>query len=138
MRCWRGEPRIVITWRGRLAVFTLLDCVARVGHQVIDTGPCSFVRHPIYSSLTLAALKTAIDKGTFSALLGVAALAFAFCTRARRAKRFLRAELGEGADDTCARKTAMLFPFTRRPAGQDTARLYNPAVVPEAFASKSS
>jgi len=87
----------------------------KAGHHVVDTGPYRLVRHPIYSGLIFAAFATAIEKGTSFALFGAAILTFAFYTRARREERFLRLELGEGAYDAYARKTAMLVPFTVRP-----------------------
>jgi len=73
------------------------------------------VRHPIYFGLILVAFATAIEKGTSFALFGPAILTFAFYTKARREERFLRVELGEGAYDAYARKTAMLVPFKGRP-----------------------
>jgi protein-S-isoprenylcysteine O-methyltransferase Ste14 len=87
----------------------------KAGHHVVDTGPYSLVRHPIYLGLIFAAFATAIEKGTSFALFGAAILTFAFYTKARREERFLRVELGEDAYDAYARKTAMLVPFTRRP-----------------------
>ena len=66
---------------------------------------------PIYSRLLLAALATAIQKGTSFALLGIAVLTLAYCVKARREERFLRTELGEGVYDAYARKTPMLVPF---------------------------
>ena len=87
----------------------------KAGHHVVDTGPYRLVRHPINSGLIFAAFATAIEKGTSFALFGAAILTFAFYTRARREERFLRLELGEGAYNAYARKTAMLVPFTVRP-----------------------
>jgi len=83
------------------------------GHHVVDTGPYRLVRHPIYSGLIFAAFATAIQKGTPFALLGAAMVTLAFCIKARREERFLRAELGENTYDAYARKTAMLVPFVR-------------------------
>ena len=82
----------------------------KAGHHVVDTGPYRLVRHPIYSGLILAALAAAIEKGNTIAILGAATMTVAFYTKARREERFLRAELGDHAYDTYARKTAMLVP----------------------------
>lgn len=87
----------------------------KAGHHVVDTGPYRLVRHPIYFGLIFAAFATALEKGTSFALFGAAILTFAFYTKARREERFLRVELGEGAYDAYARKTAMLVPFKGRP-----------------------
>lgn len=101
------------TWWARIHLGRLWSdlVVKKVGHHVVATGPYSFVRHPIYAGLILAALATAFEKGTSFALLGAAIMTIAFYTKARREERFLRAELGENAYDTYARKTAMLVPF---------------------------
>jgi hypothetical protein len=69
---------------------------------VVDTGPYTLAP----SDLILAALATAIQKGTPFALPGAAMVTLAFCIEARREERFLRAE-------PYARKTAMLVPFVR-------------------------
>jgi protein-S-isoprenylcysteine O-methyltransferase Ste14 len=84
----------------------------KAGHHVVDTGPYRLVRHPIYFGLIFASFATAIEKGTSFALFGAAIQTFAFYTKARREERFLRVELGQGAYDAYARKTAMLTPFT--------------------------
>lgn len=106
---------LLFTWWARIHLGRLWsDCVVKkAGHHVVDTGPYRLVRHPIYSGLIFAASATAIQKATPFALLGVVVLTLAFCIKARREERFLRAELGENTYDAYARKTAMLVPFMR-------------------------
>jgi protein-S-isoprenylcysteine O-methyltransferase Ste14 len=106
---------LLFAWWARIHLGRLWSdwVVKKAGHHVVDTGPYRLVRHPIYSGLILAAFATAIEKGTSFALLGAAAITVAFCTKARREERFLRAELGNDAYDAYARKTAMLVPFVR-------------------------
>jgi protein-S-isoprenylcysteine O-methyltransferase Ste14 len=103
---------LIFTWWARIHLGRLWSdwVMKKAGHHVVDTGPYRLVRHPIYSGLILAALATAIEKGTTIALLGAAMMTLAFYTKARREERFLRAELGAHAYDTYARKTAMLLP----------------------------
>src|SRR5579863_10556143 len=98
-----------ITWWARIHLGRLWSdwVMKKAGHHVVDTGPYRLVRHPIYSGLIVAALATAIEKGTTIAILGAATMTAAFYTKARREERFLRAELGAHAYDTYARKTAM-------------------------------
>jgi protein-S-isoprenylcysteine O-methyltransferase Ste14 len=104
-----------IAWWARIHLGRLWSdlVVKKSGHYVVDTGPYRLVRHPIYSGLIFAALATAIQKGTSFAILGVALVTVAFMTKARREERFLRAELGEDAYNTYARKTPMLAPSIR-------------------------
>jgi protein-S-isoprenylcysteine O-methyltransferase Ste14 len=106
---------LLFTWWARIHLGRLWsDCVVKkAGHHVVDTGPYRLVRHPIYAGLIFAAFATGIQKGTPFALLGVAMVTLAFCIKARREERFLRAELGENTYDAYARKTAMLLPFVR-------------------------
>ena len=101
------------TWWARIHLGRLWSdwVMKKAGHHVVDTGPYRLVRHPIYSGLILAALATAIEKGTSFAILGAATMIVAFYTKARREERFLRAELGENSYDDYARKTAMLLPL---------------------------
>jgi protein-S-isoprenylcysteine O-methyltransferase Ste14 len=103
---------IAFTWWARIHLGRLWSdwVMTKAGHHVVDTGPYRLVRHPIYSGLILAALATAIEKGTSFALLGATTMTLAFYTKARREERFLRAELGDHAYDAYARKTAMLLP----------------------------
>jgi protein-S-isoprenylcysteine O-methyltransferase Ste14 len=104
---------LLFTWWARIHLGRLWSdwVVKKAGHHVVDTGPYRLVRHPIYLGLILAALATAIEKGTSFALLGAATMTVAFYRKARREERFLRAELGENSYDAYARKTAMLVPF---------------------------
>jgi len=60
-------------------------------------------------------------EGNFFRAVGAAIGTIAFYTKARREERFLRLELGEGAYDAYARKTAMLVPFKVRLRSGDTA-----------------
>jgi protein-S-isoprenylcysteine O-methyltransferase Ste14 len=104
----------LFTWWARINLGRLWSdwgVTKKAGHHVVDTGPYRLVRHPIYLGIIIAAFATAIEKGTSFALLGAAIITIAFYTKGRREERFLRAELGEGAYDAYARKTAMLVPF---------------------------
>ena len=119
---------LLFTWWARIHLGRLWSdwVTTKAGHHVVDTGPYRIVRHPIYSGLILAALATAIEKGTSFAILGAVTMTLAFYTKARREERFLRAELGEDSYNTYARKTAMLLPFLRsrakwhRPSARST------------------
>jgi protein-S-isoprenylcysteine O-methyltransferase Ste14 len=106
-----------ITWWARIRLGRLWSAWGvqkKPGHHVVDSGPYRYVRHPIYTGLILAALATAVEKGSGFALLGAGVIAFAFYRKARVEERFLRAELGEEAYGAYARRTAMLVPGVRR------------------------
>lgn len=48
------------------------------GHELVVRGPYRFVRHPIYSSLLLMVLGSAVAKGTLAALAGLLLFCLAF------------------------------------------------------------
>lgn len=105
----------LFSWWARIYLGPLWSGVItrKEGHRVVDTGPYRFVRHPIYTGITIASFATAIDKGTAAALLGAAVMTLGWYVKARVEERFLRTELGAEAYDAYARKTAMLVPFVR-------------------------
>jgi protein-S-isoprenylcysteine O-methyltransferase Ste14 len=84
-------------------------------HRVIDTGPYRYVRHPIYTGITLSTLATAIVAGTYSAFLGFVLMTAGWYFKARLEERFLREELGYEAYDSYARSVPMLVPFVHWP-----------------------
>ena len=85
----------------------------KTSHHIVDTGPYAFVRHPIYTGITLATIATAITTGTPSAFLGTVLMIAGWYVKARVEERFLREELGPEAYDSYARRVPMLVPFIR-------------------------
>ncbi len=100
--CWWARLALGRLWSGRITL--------KPGHRVVDTGPYGLVRHPIYTGIILAALGTALQKGTALSLAGVAVVTFGFWIKARMEERFLRTELGAEAYDAYARRVPMLVP----------------------------
>jgi protein-S-isoprenylcysteine O-methyltransferase Ste14 len=76
-RCTLGR-----NWSGTVTV--------KEGHELIRSGPYRFVRHPIYSSLLLAILGTAIAIGEWRALVAFVAIIAAFVIKIRTEERFMR------------------------------------------------
>lgn len=83
----------------------------KADHHIVDTGPYRLVRHPIYTGLIVAALATAIERGTIVSLIGLAVMVLGFWIKARLEESFLRTELGAADYDAYARRTGMLMPF---------------------------
>jgi len=102
---WWARLHLGKLWSGRIT--------RKEGHHVVDTGPYKIVRHPIYTGILLAAVATAAEKGSGSALAGLAMLIVGCWMKAHLEERFLRAELGAEAYDAYARNTAMLIPFVK-------------------------
>jgi protein-S-isoprenylcysteine O-methyltransferase Ste14 len=63
-------------------------------HKVIKSGPCAFVRHPIYSGVSLALLGTVTSIGTLQSFLGLTLIALSFVGRVMLEERWLCTHLG--------------------------------------------
>jgi protein-S-isoprenylcysteine O-methyltransferase Ste14 len=100
--CWWARIHLGRMWSGSVT--------RKVDHHIIDTGPYSLVRHPIYTGIILAAAATAALEARPLAFAGLVLVIIGFWIKARLEERFLRNELGAEAYDTYARRTGMLFP----------------------------
>ena len=101
--CWWARLHLGRLWSGWVT--------KKADHRIVDTGPYGIVRHPIYTGLLLAALATAILKGTVYALIGALLMGLGFWIKARLEERFLCQELGADAYDAYRRRVPMLVPF---------------------------
>lgn len=105
---------LLITWWARLTIGRLWssDVSRQEAHRVVDWGPYRFVRHPIYTGISLAAFAMAPLRGSIVAVLGAALVAYGLYLKGRLEERFLRQQLG-APYDAYARRTPMLIPFVR-------------------------
>lgn len=85
------------------------EVMVKVDHALITSGPYRWVRHPIYSGMTLALLGTALASGTFSGFLGLALILFAFLVRVRQ-EETLMGETFPADYPAYSRRTACLIP----------------------------
>jgi protein-S-isoprenylcysteine O-methyltransferase Ste14 len=106
---------LLFTWWARLYLGRLWSSsvTRKADHRVVDGGPYSLVRHPIYTGVIVATVATAMLRGTALAWLGVAVMSVGWYLKARLEERFLRAQLGADDYDGYARRVPMLVPFTR-------------------------
>jgi protein-S-isoprenylcysteine O-methyltransferase Ste14 len=105
------------TWSARIYLGRLWSSsvTRKADHHVVDSGPYSLVRHPIYTGLILSTLATAAIRSRVSAFAGTALILLGLYIKARLEEHFLREELGQEAYDAYARRVPMLVPFTRPP-----------------------
>jgi protein-S-isoprenylcysteine O-methyltransferase Ste14 len=96
-RLWIGR-----NWSGRVTI--------KEQHQLIQSGPYSLVRHPIYSGLLLALLGTALVHGELRGLLGFALAALGWVLKLRTEEAFLFRQFGDAYLDYKQRVKA-LVPF---------------------------
>jgi protein-S-isoprenylcysteine O-methyltransferase Ste14 len=104
---------IVFAWWARIHLGRLWSSgvTRKEDHHVVDTGPYSLVRHPIYTGLLAAALATTVAQATATALVGWMLIVLGLWTKARAEERFLAAELGPEAYDSYRLRVPMLVPF---------------------------
>jgi protein-S-isoprenylcysteine O-methyltransferase Ste14 len=102
-----------LTWLARIHLGRLWSSAItrKEQHQIVDTGPYAFVRHPIYTGISTALLATAVIEATLVALLGAAIITLGLWLKARAEERFLRVELGSDDYESYCRRVPMLIPF---------------------------
>jgi protein-S-isoprenylcysteine O-methyltransferase Ste14 len=74
-------------WSGAVAL--------KKGHKLITEGFYAYVRHPIYSGLSLMVLGTALSYGTLSALIGFLIMELAFLIKLQDEERLLMKHFAE-------------------------------------------
>jgi protein-S-isoprenylcysteine O-methyltransferase Ste14 len=79
-------------------------------HELIQTGPYRFLRHPMYTGMLGMFAGTAIVSGQYHALLGVAVGALAYVRKIRIEDRVLSAEFGP-VYEAYRKRTAALIPW---------------------------
>jgi protein-S-isoprenylcysteine O-methyltransferase Ste14 len=85
----------------------------KVGHELIRTGPYTWVRHPIYSGLLLALMGTALQQDRVIALIAVALFWLGFWIKSRMEEEFMRKTFGQEYEEY-SRSTGALIPKARR------------------------
>lgn len=88
-------------WSGSVTV--------KVGHELIRTGPYSWVRHPIYSGMLLAALGTGLVGGQIRSVIAVPLLWLGFWMKTRVEERFMLKTFGAQYQEY-SRSTGALIP----------------------------
>jgi protein-S-isoprenylcysteine O-methyltransferase Ste14 len=92
-RNWSGEVRIV------------------AGHQLVRTGPCQFIRHPIYTGILAMYLGAMLVSGQLHAIIAMAVIALAYLRKLRLEERILRQNFGPAWDDFRRHSWALLPPL---------------------------
>ena len=89
-------------WSGTIAV--------KKAHQLIQSGPYSFVRHPIYTGFVGGMIGTAIALGELRGVLAVFVLLIAYLRKIRIEEKWLVESLGQSYVDY-QKKVKSLIPF---------------------------
>ena len=80
------------------------------GHELVTSGPYTFVRHPIYTGLLLAFLGSALALGQWRGVLAFALAAGALWRKLRVEERWMRQQFGP-AYRAYSERVAALVPF---------------------------
>jgi protein-S-isoprenylcysteine O-methyltransferase Ste14 len=86
---------IAVWARVHLGQFWSARVTLKEGHELIQSGPYSLVRHPIYSGILIAVFGTALFIGEWRALLGVFLIWLGHTQKARREEKLLSDQFGE-------------------------------------------
>jgi protein-S-isoprenylcysteine O-methyltransferase Ste14 len=107
---------IVFAWWARVHIGRLWSgsITRKTDHHIVDTGPYSLVRHPIYTGLIISVMTTAAAQATVTSILGAVLIACGFWLKAKIEERFLTTELGAEAYGSYCRRVPMLIPFGPR------------------------
>jgi protein-S-isoprenylcysteine O-methyltransferase Ste14 len=107
---------LALTWWARIYLGRLWSSVItrKEDHEIIDTGPYAFVRHPIYCGLIIAIIATAVAEARLTGLFGAALIILGVWLKARTEERFLLTELGPEMYGAYRRRVPMLIPFLPR------------------------
>lgn len=103
---------IAIWARRHLGEYWSARVTLKVDHQLIQSGPYRFVRHPIYSGVLLGMIGSALYVGEWRALVGVLLLYLSFWQKAWREERLLETQFGADYQHYRAR-TGRLLPRLR-------------------------
>jgi len=99
-----------VWWTFRENTFAAPVVKVQAGQRVIDTGPYSIVRHPLYTSLLAYLIGVPLLLGSWWGLVGSAVLIIGIAWRAVHEERTLRAEL-PGYEDYVARVRYRFVPY---------------------------
>jgi protein-S-isoprenylcysteine O-methyltransferase Ste14 len=84
----------------------------KVGHELIQTGPYAWVRHPIYSGLLLAMIGTALGRPEPRSALAVFFLWLGFWIKSRMEEKFMHKTFGPEYE-AYSKSTGALIPRLR-------------------------
>jgi protein-S-isoprenylcysteine O-methyltransferase Ste14 len=85
------------------------EVMVKESHTLITSGPYRWVRHPIYSGMTLALIGTALATGALYGFAALVLILFGFLVRVRLEEALMRETFPADYDDY-ARHTARLIP----------------------------
>lgn len=102
----------VAIWRWHLGENWSATVTLQEGHELIRSGPYRYIRHPIYTGISVAFAGSVLALGEFRGLISFAIATTSFYLKAGKEERFLTQEFGETFNDH-VRRTSMFLPSLR-------------------------
>jgi protein-S-isoprenylcysteine O-methyltransferase Ste14 len=100
---------IAIWARRHIGEFWSAPITLKVDHQLVQSGPYSRVRHPIYSGILLAMMGTSLFVGEWRAVVGLALVFLTHGVKARREEALLASQFGQLYEEY-RKRTGSLIP----------------------------
>ena len=91
---WSGVA-LAIWARYHLAEYWSARVTIKEDHQLIRTGPYTYLRHPIYSGLVLATIGSALVIDEWRCILGTCLVLVGYCFKAKIEEAMLTQQFGE-------------------------------------------
>ena len=101
--CWWARVQLGDLWSGQIT--------AKDNHTLIDTGPYTIVRHPIYTGILFAVYATEAAKGTIPGAIGLMLITAGVWMKASLEERWLSSQLQDEAYQRYRQRVPMLIPF---------------------------
>jgi len=108
---WSGVA-LAIWARYHLAEYWSARVTIKEDHQLIRTGPYTYLRHPIYSGLVLATIGSALVIDEWRCILGTCLVLVGYCFKAKIQEAMLSQHFGEAAREH-QKDTGFLIPRFR-------------------------
>jgi len=89
-------------WSGRVTL--------KENHEIVRSGPYTFVRHPIYTGLVLAIVGTALTQITLAAIAGLVLATIGLMIKIRQEERLLTEHFG-ATYESYQRNVRALIPY---------------------------
>jgi len=91
---WAGVAGAI--WaRAHIGQYWSARVTLKEDHQLIDTGPYAYMRHPIYSGLLLATVGTAMARDEWRGVVSLAIVLVALTFKARKEEKLLEGQFGQ-------------------------------------------
>jgi len=108
---WSGVA-LAIWARYHLAEYWSARVTIKEDHQLIRTGPYTYLRHPIYSGLVLATIGSALVIDEWRCILGTCLVLVGYCFKAKIEEAMLSQHFGEAVREH-QKDTGFLIPRFR-------------------------